>query len=190
MDKFVHSTLSLLWICASVVLASCSNDETTSTFSHREYVYCNFDILQYAELANVMGNPGQFASIRSHVVDGVGDSNAKYKITMTSAAGSHDYNTDALSEHYGLGLGGLIVGTSYFGEPLCYDLACPICDRPNRRLTISDNGRATCGKCGVVFDLNNGGVILTVPDGATLTVRRGLYRYRINFNGQFVNAYN
>ena len=52
-------------------ISSCSDDETTSTYSKREYVYCYFQAIQYAELINVMGNLGQYASIRKRVVDGV-----------------------------------------------------------------------------------------------------------------------
>ena len=165
------------------VLSGCSEDATTM-FSQREYVYCYFDKLQYQELNLVMGNYGQFASIRKHVVNGV------TKVTMKSNSTSTDYNLDALSKNFGFGLGGLIVGTSHMGEPLCYDLACPICDRADRRLTLTDNGYAQCGKCHVSFDLNNYGAIEQVPQGADLPTRRGLYRYRINYNGQIVNAYN
>lgn len=172
------SLLSCLWI-----LCGCSDDATTM-FSKREYVYCYFDAFQYTELFQVMGNPGQFASIRKHVVDGV------TKVTMKCASSTTDYTIDALNKNFGLGLGGLIVGTSNFGEVLCYDLACPICDRADRRLTLSNDGYAKCAKCGVTYDLNNSGVIYHVPENADLITRRGLYRYRINYNGQIVNAYN
>ena len=69
-------------------------------------------------------------------------------------------------------------------------MACPICDSAGRKLTLSNDGYAKCAKCGVVYDLNNYGVIHKVPENADLTVKRGLYRYRINYNGQIVNAYN
>lgn len=177
MKRLAPLLLSLLLLCG------CS-DDATSTFSNREHVYCYFDALQYTELFNVMGNYGQFASIRKHVVNGV------TKITMTSASSSTDYTADALSNNFGYGLGGLIVGTNNYGEALCYDLACPICDRADRRLTLSNDGYAHCGKCGTTYDLNNYGVIYHMDEDNPPATKRGLYRYRINYNGQIVNAYN
>ena len=167
-----------------LLLCGCS-DDATYMFSNRKYVFCRFDALQYAELFTVMGNPGQYASIRKKVTNGV------TKITITSPSSSTDYNFDALSEKFGFGLGGLIVGTNHYGKALCYDLACPICDRAARRLDISSNdGYAKCANCGVTFNMNNYGVIHEIPEGANLPVRRGLYRYRIEYNGQIVNPHN
>jgi len=175
--------LTILFILL-LSFVSCSDDDSTSTYSRREYVYCYFSVLQYAELFNVMGNPGQYASIRKHVVGGV------TKITITCTGSSTDYTLDALSKEFGFGLGGLIVGTNHYGETLCYDLSCPICDRADRRLTLTDNGYARCAKCGVTFDMNNYGVIYESPSDADLINPRGLYRYRIRFDGTTLNAYN
>lgn len=175
--------LALLLI-AFISLLSCSDDNATSTYSRREHVYCYFSVLQYAELFHVMGNYGQYASIRKHVVNGA------TKITMTSQSSSTDYIVDALSTGFAFGLGGLIVGTNNFGEARCYDLSCPICDRADRRLSLSDNGYAKCGKCGTTYDMNNDGAIYKIAEGASLTNPRGLYRYRIRYDGQIVNAYN
>ena len=179
----MKTSLPLLFLLLPLLFISCS-DDSTSTFSNREHVYCNFNVLQYPELLNAMGNMGQFASIRKHVVNGV------TKITMTSASSSTDYTVDALSTNFGFGLGGLIVGTNNYGEPLCYDLSCPICDRANRRLTLSADGYAHCEKCNTIFDLNNYGVIYKIDEDNPPATKRGLYRYRINYNGQMVNAYN
>lgn len=171
-------------LCLLLTLYGCS-DDTTSTFSNREHVYCAFDVVRADVLFNVMGNYGQFASIRKRAMEG------KNQIELVSSTGLKGYYpVDQLSNNFGLGLGGLIVGTSNFGEALCYDLACPICDRSDRRLTLTADGHAKCAKCGVSYDLNNYGVIYQVPENAQLSTRRGLYRYRINFNGQIVNAYN
>lgn len=177
---FLICTLSLL----TALFASCSDEEANPTFSKREYVFCLFDVHQYAELFNVMGNYGQFASIRKRVVNGV----TKFSIANSSSA--HDYTVDALSKDFGLGLGGLIVGTNNYGKTLCYDLACPICDRASRRLTLTAGGYARCAKCLVTYDMNNYGAIYKIPQDTTLNKPRGLYRYRVNYNGQILNAYN
>lgn len=183
--KNIFSIMSAIILSAMLTL-SCSNDEASSTFSKREFVFCNFNVTQYPELFNVMGNNGQFASIRRRVVNGV------TKIEMINQSGGNPYNIDKLSEHFGFGLGGLIIGTNTFGEHLCYDLACPICDRAERRLTLfgEDAGLAKCNKCGVVYDLNLFGAIHSTPENANITKPRGLYRYRIKYDGQIVNAYN
>ncbi len=173
-------------ICMAMLAASCTDDEASSTYSKREYVFCSFNVTQYAELFNVMGNNGQFASIRKRVINGV------TKIEMTNQSGANAYTVDRLSENFGFGLGGLIAGTNNYGEPMCFDLACPVCDRAERRLTLFSEGAgfAKCGKCGVVFDLNNYGVIYSTPENANITKPRGLYRYRVRFDGQTINAYN
>lgn len=179
----LHRFFTPIFFLFTLLLCGCSKEEATSTFSNREYVYCFFDKLQYNELNLVMGNLGQYATIRKHVVDGV------TKITMTCAASSTSYNLDAQSKNFGFGLGGLIIGTNNYGEPLCYDLSCPICDRKDIRLTIND-GIAKCSHCNVTFDMNNYGVINSRPEGAEIANPRGLYRYRINYDGQTVNAHN
>lgn len=171
-------------IIALVCLCGCSDDEATSTYSQREYVFCRFNVLQHTELFHAMGNPGQFASIRKHIVNGV------TKVTMTSTNSSTDYMVDALSKNFGFGLGGLIVGTNYFDETLCYDLACPICDRADRRLTLPGDGYAHCAKCGTTYDMNNYGVIYQIDEDNPPLTKRGLYRYRIIYDGQTINAYN
>ena len=178
MKKLAILLLSLLMLCG------CS-DDATSMYSNREYVYCAFDVLRSDVLFNVMGNYGQFASVRKRVVEG------QTRIELVSSTGLKGYYpVDKLVDNFGLGLGGLIVGTNNFGEPFCYDLACPICDRADKRLTITADGYAKCAKCGVIFDLNNSGVIHQIPEDADLPVKHGLYRYHINYNGQIVNAYN
>lgn len=178
MRKLFILFISLLTLCG------CS-DDATSTFSNREHVYCAFDVMRADVLFNVMGNYGQFASIRKRVVNGT------TQIELVSSTGLKGYYPlDQLSNNFGLGLGGLIVGTSNFGETLCYDLSCPICDRADRRLTLTADGYAKCAKCGVIYDLNNYGAIYKIPESEALPAKRGLYRYRIKFNGQIVNAYN
>ena len=178
MKKLSITLLSLLMLCG------CS-DDITSMYSNREYVYCVFDIFRSQVLFNVMGNLGQFASVRRCVVEG------KTQIELVSSTGLKDYYpVDKLSNNYGLGLGGLIVGTNNSWEPKCYDLACPICDRADKRLTLTNDGFAKCAKCGVVYNLNDNGNIYKIPEGADLPMKRGLYQYKIEYDGQIVNPHN
>lgn len=164
-------------IVAIVLFALCGcSDSVTSLYSYRERVFCQFNTLEYATTLNmVMDNYGEYATLRMDNSSVPSKIEVKYRSTTEA-------HTDALITHFQLGLGGLIVGTNLIGAYRCYDLACPICDRNNRRLTLTNDGYAKCAKCGVVFDLNNDGVIYTVPEGANLPVHRGLYRYYPDFS--------
>lgn len=165
-----------------ILLASCE-DEASSSYSNKNYVYCFFNTLQYTQLHNAMGNPGQFVSVRKRT------SNGKTVIEMSNSIGTEQYTVDAISTHFSYGLGGIIVGTNYYGENLAYDLSCPNCDRADHRLTLRDDGTAKCAKCGIVYDLNNLGIISAV-EGEGYQNPRGLYRYRITYDGTNVSVYN
>lgn len=170
--------LFLIGCIAWLFAASCS-DETTSTYSTKYRVMCGFAIASYAELQTTINNPGQFATIRK----------SGSKILMQTLTQSHEYNMDALSAEFQFGLGGLIVGTDSWINLRAYDLACPNCDRNDRRLTLQENGEAKCGKCGIVYDLNNDGVILDKGNGLHDKPRR-LYRYRITPTGTHIHISN
>ena len=85
---------------------------------------------------------------------------------------SHEYALSQIgAREFEYGLGGLIVGTSSTPnmsngfDIVAYDLACPNCDR-----------------------LNNFGWIITASDATK--EQRGLYRYRIIYNGVSINVNN
>ena len=61
---------------------------------------------------------------------------------------------------------------------VCFDLACPNCYEEasiTRDLTLLENQRAKCGRCGRLYDLNNQGIIVDGEQGTSL------YRYRIQY---------
>ncbi len=180
MNKIIR--ISTFILLAGMSLSSCE-DEASSSYSNKNYVYCFFNSLQYTLLHNTLGNPGQFASIRQRTLNG------KTTIEISNSTGTEQYTADAVSTRFSYGLGGIIVGTNYYGEHLAYDLACPNCDRSDRRLTLRDNGTAKCGKCGIVYDLNNLGTINAI-EGEGCASPRALYRYRITYDGTNVSVYN
>lgn len=51
------------------------------------------------------------------------------------------------------GYGGLLVCTSYNGDPLAYDLACPVECRGDVRVFINEDNLAECPKCHSCFDV-------------------------------------
>ena len=166
-------------------LVSCK-DEISGTYSTKYPVRFYFDVAQSAELFNAIGNPGQFVTIRK--IEG--------KVKITNMVGqSHDYALSQIgAKEFEFGLGGLIVGTSSTPnmsnglDILAYDLSCPSCDRQSYRLTVKDNGTALCSHCGNSYDLNNYGWILTATDATK--EQRGLYRYRVFYNGTSINVNN
>ena len=170
---------ALLLICLMGFITTSCKDELTSTYSEKYRVMCGFQVVSYKELINVIGNYGQFASIRQ----------SGSQIVMKTLQSETSYNMDALSKDFRFGLGGLIVGTDTWGNYRAFDLACPNCDRVDFRLTIGENGIVSCGKCGIKYDLNNDGVIFDKGKG-TYESPRGLYRYRIAYDGMRVHITN
>lgn len=175
--------LSAFLFIMLISLSSCKED-VSSVYSSKNRVQCGFNVVSYAELIHCIDNYGQFSSIRQ----------SGNKIIMSSPVSTNAYDFDAVSARsFYFGLGGLIVGTPNLtsdNNPYrCYDLACPNCDRASRRLDISDNGRATCPHCGIVYDLNNDGVIID-RGNSNFDSPRVLYRYRISYNGSMIHMYN
>ena len=169
----------LMLVCMMGFVSTSCSDDITSTYSQKYRVMCGFQVVSYRELINVIGNFGQFATIRQS-----GD-----KIVMKTLQSQTSYNLDALSKDFRFGLGGIIVGTDNWGNYRAFDLACPNCDRNDYRLTLGENGVVTCGKCAIKYDLNNDGVILSKGNG-TYESPRGLYRYPITYDGIRVNIIN
>ena len=185
----MKSFLTLSCLFSLLLLSSCKKDETTQTYSTANRVFVSFTVLNYAELFNAMGNPGQFVSICSAspaLHNGVAG------VDMANSLGGHFYPLDKVDyTSFYFGLGGLIVGTKTGDmENLAYDLACPNCNRANIRLKLNTDGTCTCPECSIVYSLNNYGFIDNTEANTTHSTPRGLYRYRIMYDGTTVNVYN
>jgi len=174
--------LSISFFVLMGVLSSC--EDLTNAYSNREYVRCNYTVASYTELFNVMGNYGQYAFIRKMP-------NGKVRMTLASTGKYTEYNPDKIQSYFYFGLAGLIVGTNNYGESLCYDLGCPYCDGSAYRLTLKDNGYAKCSRCGITYDLNLYGVIVSIDSAYNYVSKpRALYRYHITYDGTNVSMYN
>jgi len=180
MKRFAYILLFLVFHFS--LFTSCNKDEATKTYSTANMVRCYLQVQQYTQLFNVMGSMGEYATIRPQKSQG--------KMTIWSNIGTTDYTMTADMKGYEFGLGGLIVGVNYYGEYLAYDLACPNCNRAGRRLTIGDAGIAKCAKCGISYDLNNYGVISAATSVSEYESPRGLFRYRIMYDGTNLSIYN
>lgn len=166
------------------LLTSCDKNLATQTYSTANPVRCNFEVLKYLELNNTMNSPGEFCTIRQVQR---GELN---QIEMTSNVGTTRYNFDGVTRYFMFGLGGIIVGLSQTSEPLAYDLACPNCNVQSRRLTIQTDGNCSCPHCHIVYSLNNYGIIVSTKGNTIHPTPRGLYRYRIMWNGTEVSVFN
>ncbi len=64
-----------------------------------------------------------------------------------------------------IGYSGLIIGNSLFNGYCAYDLCCPVEAQRNVVLRLLDDDgtgrKASCDKCGSIFDLNHSGVCTT-----------------------------
>ncbi len=179
--SFRIGLLSITYSLLSIVLTSCGDEQYSTQYQVRFYMEVN----QSAELINAIGNPGQFVTIRQKAG----------KVRIENELGGNDYNLSYIGANEFLyGLGGLIVGTTNMLnmngglDIVAYDLACPTCNRAERRLSVK-NGKAKCARCGLSYDLNNNGVIIDAVD-STLVNTRALYRYRVVYNGIAINVFN
>lgn len=178
----MKKTLAILGCLVALLMTSCK-DEVTSIYSTKYKVRCGFTVVSYPELVNCIDNLGQFSTIRQ----------SGSNIIMKSAVSTTSYAMDAISKEFFFGLSGLIVGTptiSNDGSPYrAYDLGCPNCDRASYRLTVNDNGTARCSHCGIIYDLNDNGVILDKGE-SNFDSPRVLYRYNIIYNGIMIHINN
>lgn len=177
----------LLLMCVVFAFTGCE-DEYSSLYTTKYRVQFYFEVAASAELINTIGNPGQYVSIRRKSGTGL--------IRIENTLGGNDYSLSYIgSKDFDYGLGGLIVGTSSMPnmndgfDILAYDLACPNCDRAERRLTLRDDGTAKCSKCGIAYDMNNYGVIISADEVAQGGAR-GLYRYRVAYDGRAIRVFN
>lgn len=159
------------------VVSGCKEDPAYSTENPAQ---CTFEVVHYKELLHVVGNIGQFASIKKSAA----------KMTMKSAATTTDYNMLATQKYFAFGLGGFIVGTTIDQELRVYDLACPNCNRAQYRLNLSNDGFATCPneKCRIKYNLNYN--TFEVPEGCIHTSPKPLFRYKIVFDGTYMHIWN
>lgn len=176
-------------MCAVFALSGCKDEYSySSRFSTKYPVRFYFVVNSSAELIHAIGNPGGYATIRRSPKAG--------HVRIENTLGATDYSLSSVGgTDFLYGLGGLIVGTSNIlnmnngNDLLAYDLACPTCDRADRRLTLKDNGNAKCNKCGITYDMNNLGVIVEA-DSVSKDNARGLYRYQITFDGYAIRVFN
>ena len=182
MNKFKH----LIVVCSILLLAACGE---------AEYEYSNipcrlhFDNATHNNpaLASAMNplSPGIFARVK---ITGV---NPRYFEFSTNQGLTEKSIFYALDDKYDPILGiknGLIVGFSNLDNPAvfyAYDAQCPNCSdaqaaiMPDRSLSMTTDGHATCAYCHRSYNMNNRGMIDKGDNG------KSLIRYRAGTTGPY-----
>ena len=181
----------LLPLLTLLLLMACKAENEFSTWPCR-FAYDNA-IHQEATLATAMepNSRGVFCQITEHVQGGV-----KY-LRFSNNQGLSSQLVETFTEqqaNFVLGLNnGIIVGYQTFVNDgfgagfVAYDVQCPNCVRrqnntisPNYRVVMANTGIAACSKCGLKYDLNNGGI---VQNGQQED--KGLEKYAASTTGPF-----
>lgn len=84
----------------------------------------------------------------------------------------------------GTGYGGLLLIVDPLGQPLVYDLACPVCVPTVSRIVLDTEsttaGIFRCDRCGSTYDVYSQGA---PHSGQALKDKYGLQRYRVTITG-------
>ena len=185
------SKMASAYALLCLLLAACTAENEFSTWPCR-FAYDN-SIGQDATLATAMdaNSRGVFCLITESPRGGV-----KYLHFQNNQGLASEKRETALEQQADFVLGlnnGIIVGhqtlvSDGFGAGFVgYDVQCPNCVRrenntvsPNYRIAMASTGIATCTKCGLKYDLNNGGVVQNGQQGDT-----GLEKYAAATTGAY-----
>ena len=192
-DRRHLSFIFLYFLLSSLIFSSCEADNEYSTWAC-QFGYDN-SVHVDATLASCMdvNVPGMFCLITESVQGGVKYLNFKSNYNTTSSQVESEAEKRA---KYILGLNnGIIVGYQNavlddLGRAVfvAYDVQCPNCVRetgnklsPNFGVTMSDNGIATCGKCGRKYNMNFGGIL----QNGQQSDDKGLEKYDAHTSGPY-----
>ncbi len=181
---------TLALVAAVAAFASCNNAEDLYSDEPCYFVFDN-SVHNNFTLATAMesSSPGIFCLITEETRSG-----ATYFVFTNNYGDASESIANAIDNQRSRRLGrqnGLIVGygNGDITNPVfyAYDAQCPICytgtGLVSRQLTITSNGRATCGYCGRSYDMNNGGYIAS--GGADGDETNRLTRYYATTTGAY-----
>lgn len=166
----------------SLMLTVCCETTSYKTYStkYRVFFSCNIMDAPY----NQAISRGCFISIRKN--------NGKLLFVDSNGNKSDMELTAVQSASFMLGLAGLIIGTPTFDNDntsvWAYDLGCPECDEPGKRLTFDNTqpGIAFCSSCQGKWNMNSSGISVNTDDKK----RRPLYRYPTSMNNGVLTVSN
>lgn len=172
MKKYKHITAvncRHILLLAMTLFVSCGAE---NEYSNRSACYFRFDnsVHQDNTLSTALGGMGTFCYIYQKAYNGAdciffenNQSLSSYKVK------------NAVDQRQTIELGlnnGIIVGCSNLnfddsGNPIlyAYDHQCPNCSEGASiykfPLTMTNDGKAKCAKCGRIYDMNNGGIVIS-----------------------------
>ena len=156
-------------------LVSCSGDIDHEFAQHRAFFRYQY-VYTAQPLYAALNNPGMWCSITFP--------NGYYRFTLLDGS-TFEVPPTALDSYTPPEcISGFIVGMpnlpDFSGrfDIRAYDKVCSTCYEEaaiQRNLTLTPEGKAVCGRCHCVYDLNNGGLLIEGGPGEKL------FRYRINY---------
>jgi len=175
--RFPRLTVRASLLCLSVAAMGLAGCGETEDFYARMPAFLRYTpVSAMPPLNSALNNPGMFCTATftstHYVFTGPDGQVATWPRTALEAYGKP------------VCISGFIIGTPAVPDmqgnlaPVAYELACPNCDMEasiSRALALTGVAAAACGRCGRVYDLNNGGMVSTGTDG------HSLYRYRIRY---------
>lgn len=175
--RFPRLTVRASLLCLSVAAMGLAGCGETEDFYARMPAFLRYTpVSAVPPLNSALNNPGMFCTATftstHYVFTGPDGQVATWPRTALDAYGKP------------VCISGFIIGTPAVPDmqgnlaPVAYELACPNCDMEasiSRALALTGVAAAACGRCGRVYDLNNGGMVSTGTDG------HSLYRYRIRY---------
>ncbi|MBP3773912.1 MAG: hypothetical protein ILA34_01020 [Bacteroidaceae bacterium] len=171
-------SLTLSFLLALLTFVACGDGDVQTTFARRR-AYFRYEKVEVAfPLSTALNGPGRYCNIYLEGND----------IVFASLTGTFRDPITAKAQYQSyLSVDGFIVGQSNVPDMktgtllhLCFDRACPNCYEGSsitRPVTLQENGRAHCSRCGRTYDLNNLGIIIEGEKGIKL------YRYRVYYSG-------
>ena len=158
------------------LLMSCAQD-VEDLYAHERAFLRLQPVTAIVPLYTALNSPGMYCAItigsKVYNFQGSDGATATYPFSAQEAYGSPEC------------VAGFVVGIPSVPDlnmqqvPVAYDLVCPTCYERNllqRTLAFSDHERLSCPRCHSVYDLANGGILVS-GDGVSK-----LYRYHITYS--------
>lgn len=166
-------------VCAAVALGGCADSEYSSYACHLVINNLNVNNMTLAS-AMTAESPGVFCRISK-------EGTTRFKFESNQGGDATYSLLNAIDQNAGWMIGiynGIIVGFGNLDATFhAYDNQCPTCysntGLPRYALSLGTDGHATCKSCKRVYDMNNGGLLISGDKG------KGMIRYRAATTGPF-----
>ena len=166
-------------------LSSCSDDADTMYARHDAFLRVT-PVSTIHPLHSALNSPGMFCQITFSATHYQFLNKHGRSASMPRTA-LDAYGEPRFIRGFIVGLPKGVLSTSGTMMPIAYDLVCPNCFDTaliQRRLTLSEDGKASCKRCESVFNMNNGGF----PESGPSKVK--LLQYHIQYANDALVVHN